>query len=75
MQVAAWLFYYPEGYEGGLGDGFVDLSFPQVPVTFLIIIRYFESPATTFGLVKHIRLGRPLHICVYIACNSGGIML
>jgi hypothetical protein len=35
---------------------FVGLSFPRAPVTLLIIIRYLESPATTFGLVNHIRL-------------------
>jgi hypothetical protein len=35
---------------------FVGLSFPLAPVTLLIIIRYLESPATTFGLVNHIRL-------------------
>ena len=35
---------------------FVGLSFPRAPVTLLIIIRYLESPATTFGLVKATRL-------------------
>lgn len=35
---------------------FVGLSFPRAPVTLFIIIRYLESPATTFGLVNHIRL-------------------
>ena len=35
---------------------FVGLSFPRTPVTLFIIIRYLESPATTFGLVNHIRL-------------------
>ena len=29
-------------------DCFVGLSFPQAPVTLLIILLYFESPATTF---------------------------
>ena len=37
-------------------DCFVGVTFPQVPVTQLIIIRCFESPATTFHLVKSIRL-------------------
>mgnify|MGYP001648882139 FL=1 len=35
---------------------FVGLSFPQAPFTLLVIIHYFESPATTFGLVKSTRL-------------------
>ena len=39
---------------------FVGLSFPRAPVTLLIIIRYLESPATTFGLVNHIRLSHHL---------------
>ena len=30
-------------------NGFVSLSFPQAPVTLFIILRYFESPATTFA--------------------------
>lgn len=33
-------------------DCFVGVTFPQVPVTLFIILSYFESPATTFGLVK-----------------------
>ena len=33
---------------------------PRAPVTFFIIILYFESPATTSRLVKHIHLGVPL---------------
>ena len=37
-------------------DCFVGLTFPRAPVTHLIIIHYFESPATTFGLVKATRL-------------------
>ena len=37
-------------------DCFVDLSFPRVPVTPPIIMLCFESPATTFGLVKATRL-------------------
>ena len=37
-------------------NGFVSLSFPQAPVTLFIILHYFESPATTFGFVKAIRL-------------------
>ena len=37
-------------------NGFVSLSFPQAPVTLFIILCYFESPASTFGFVKAIRL-------------------
>ena len=37
-------------------DCFVDLSFSRVPVTPPIIMLCFESPATTFGLVKVTRL-------------------
>ena len=37
-------------------DCFVGVSFPRTPVTFLFIIHYFESPATTFRLVKSTRL-------------------
>ena len=37
-------------------DCFVDLSFPQAPVTFFIILLFLESPAPTFGLVKATRL-------------------
>ena len=37
-------------------DCFVDLSFPQAPVMFFIILLFLESPATTFGLVKSTRL-------------------
>lgn len=43
-------------YEGWFDDCFVDLSFPRAPVTIFIIIHSFESPATTFGLVKATRL-------------------
>ena len=43
--------------KGPLGDCFVGVTFPQAPVTLLIIIRYFESPASTFRLVKATRLG------------------
>ena len=35
---------------------FVGFSFPQVPVMLLIFLLYFESPATTFRLVKSTRL-------------------
>ena len=40
----------PEVLRARFADCFVGLSFPQVPV--FIILSYFESPATTFGLVK-----------------------
>ena len=54
---------------------FVGLSFPLAPVTLLIIIRYLESPATTFRLVNHICLstvtyvakGAPQEFCVVTA--------
>ena len=42
--------------KGGFDEVFVGVSFPRVPVTLSIIIYCFESPATTFGLVNHIRL-------------------
>ena len=42
--------------RGRFDDCFVGLSFPQAPVTFFIIILYFESPATTFDFVKATRL-------------------
>ena len=42
--------------RGRIDDCFVGLSFPRAPVTLLIIIGCFESPATTFGLVKATRL-------------------
>lgn len=45
----------PVGYECGLSEVFVGFSFPQVPVMLLIFLLYFESPATTFSLVNHIR--------------------
>ena len=35
-----------------VGADFVGVSFPQAPVTLFIILLYFESPATTFRLVK-----------------------
>ena len=47
---------YPVDLRMRFDECFVGLSFPQVPFTLLIIIRYFESPATTFGLVKATRL-------------------
>ena len=47
-----FFFGNPEVLRARFSDCFVGLSFPQVPFTLLIIIRYFESPATTFGLVK-----------------------
>ena len=55
----SFLFYCivtQEVIEGDLGEVFVGLSFPLAPVTLLIIIRYLESPATTFRLVKSTRL-------------------
>lgn len=42
----------PEVLRARFADCFVGLSFPQVTVTLFIILSYFESPATTFGLVK-----------------------
>ena len=36
-------------------DCFVGVTFPQAPITLFIIIMCFESPATTFHLVKAIR--------------------
>ena len=45
------------GYDGPLGE--VTLStgpIPRAPVTLFIITLYFESPATTSRLVKHIHL-------------------
>ena len=42
--------------EKRFDDCFVGLSFPRVPVTLHSIMHYFESPATTFGLVKATRL-------------------
>ena len=37
-------------------DCFVGVTFPQVPVTLFIMLICFESPATTFRLVKATRL-------------------
>lgn len=56
-------------------DCFVGVSFPRAPVTFLFVIHYFESPATTFRLVNHICLstvtyvakGAPQEFCVVTA--------
>ena len=45
-----FFFGNPEVLRARFADCFVGLSFPQVPV--FIILSYFESPATTFGLVK-----------------------
>ena len=45
-----------EFYEGRLGEVFVDVTVQRAPVTLFIIMRYFESPASTFRLVNHIRL-------------------
>ena len=42
--------------KGGFDEVFVGVSFPRVPVTPPIIMLCFESPATTFGLVKVTRL-------------------
>ena len=42
--------------KGGFDEVFVGVSFPRAPVTFLFVIHYFESPATTFRLVKSTRL-------------------
>ena len=37
-------------------DCFVGVSLPRAPVKILLVINYFESPATTFRLVKATRL-------------------
>ena len=42
--------------KGGFDEVFVGVSFPRAPVTLSIIIYCFESPATTFRLVKATRL-------------------
>lgn len=47
-----FFFGNPEVLRARFADCFVGLSFPQVTVTLFIILSYFESPATTFGLVK-----------------------
>ena len=59
MDVPGGGFFYSvrKFYEGALR--LVTLStgpIPREPVTFFIIILYFESPATTSRLVKHIIL-------------------
>ena len=53
---------------------FVGLSFPRAPVTLLIIIRYLESPATTFGLVNHIRLAA-IYNTMAIHIHSQSLMI
>ena len=49
-----------KGNEGRLGEVFVGVTFPRASVTLFVIIYYFESPATTFRLVNHIRLAADL---------------
>lgn len=53
---------------------FVGLSFPWAPVTLLIIIRYLESPATTFGLVNYIRLAA-IYTTMAIHIHSQSLMI
>ena len=54
----------PEVLRARFADCFVGLSFPQVPV--FIILSYFESPATTFGLVKVKSVHRGFRLQYYI---------
>ena len=54
---------------------FVGLSFPRAPVTLLIIIRYLESPATTFGLVNHIRLAAIYTTIVKNSSTSSAVLI